>query len=524
MLVATKKNSNIFTESQKKGLWDQYNILRQPIFEEREHQEKCRNDRSSFQRDYARILYSSSFRKLQGKMQVLGVKSSAFYRNRLTHSLEVGQIATSIATILSRECELVMQKPFSELQYGHLAMGIRQTTKRMYEDDLKVIEAAALAHDIGHPAFGHKGERVLNELVEPFNMRFEGNAQNFRILRTLEKKNDDSEGLNLTYRTLLAINKYVNKATAEKSNKKFMYEEDYEALKTKIRENRKAKKRIGLKRTLDVQIIELADDIAYSVHDLEDGLKLRKFNIDDLLFQLRKNISDDRGEVSSFKHFQRIVTDLRENYDLENIPDIETRYKLFTTNLTSRLTDWFVNSLDYGPVTVLGRTANELTLKAGVMKFLKTLKDTVFEANIRDNEIQRYEITGEIVLKSLFLAYTHPDNNKDGKLLPTNFRPRLNKLIAQAGKEVQEAVYWLEIVKNSIDYMAGMMDAYAVEEYERLFHKDFNDISINELDEVNWLVKERSEELNQKFKILHLYRKQFPKGNDEENDSTEDGR
>ena len=113
-----------------------------------------------------------------------------FTGNRLTHSLEVAQIATSIAFLLSKNCKCKLGE-------------------EIYKDDIYVLEAAALAHDIGHPAFGHKGERVLDEIAKTIDKRFEGNAQNFRVLRNLEDKGNEWKGLNLTYRTLLAINKYT---------------------------------------------------------------------------------------------------------------------------------------------------------------------------------------------------------------------------------------------------------------------------------------------------------------------------
>jgi len=111
--------------------------------------------RNDYMRDYARILYSSSFRRLQGKMQLLGVDSTHFHRNRLTHSLEVAQIARTIGENL--------------------------------EINPVVCESASLAHDIGNPPFGHHGEEVLNELGEEYGCGFEGNAQTFRILHRLEK-------------------------------------------------------------------------------------------------------------------------------------------------------------------------------------------------------------------------------------------------------------------------------------------------------------------------------------------------
>jgi len=111
-------------------------------------------------------------------MQILGTEPTAFYRNRLTHSLEVSQIAHSIAVNLRKQCDI-------------------------YKDYLFVIDAAALAHDIGHPAFGHKGERVLDNLSKNIGKRFEGNAQNIKVLRKLEKKKPTITGLNLKLFKLL---------------------------------------------------------------------------------------------------------------------------------------------------------------------------------------------------------------------------------------------------------------------------------------------------------------------------------
>ncbi|EGZ7921383.1 dNTP triphosphohydrolase, partial [Escherichia coli] len=131
----------------------------------REHAQSSEDTRkrNEFERDYARILYSSSFRRLQGKMQLFEVDPQKFNRNRLTHSLEVAQIARSIA---------------SELELEHPV----------------VAELAALAHDIGNPPFGHSGEKKLNDIANDFG-GYEGNAQALRILRSLEIKHPNCPGL-----------------------------------------------------------------------------------------------------------------------------------------------------------------------------------------------------------------------------------------------------------------------------------------------------------------------------------------
>ncbi|WP_409264864.1 dGTP triphosphohydrolase [Morganella morganii] len=147
----------MYADSIKKFAQEQEVKLIESLGDNREHiglpPEK--RERNAYQRDYARILYSSSFRRLQGKMQLFEVDPEKFNRNRLTHSLEVAQIARSIASDL-------------ELKYP------------------VVVELAALAHDIGNPPFGHSGEKLLNKLSENIG-GYEGNAQALRILRTLEK-------------------------------------------------------------------------------------------------------------------------------------------------------------------------------------------------------------------------------------------------------------------------------------------------------------------------------------------------
>jgi dGTPase len=124
------------------------------------HDEEEKENRDPLRRDYGRVLYSSSFRRLQGKMQLLGIHHACFFRNRLTHSLEAAQIAREVASQL----------------------GLRSTI---------VAEACTLAHDLGNPPFGHSGEIVLNDLAKSIG-GFEGNAQTFRILHHLEKRHYDS--------------------------------------------------------------------------------------------------------------------------------------------------------------------------------------------------------------------------------------------------------------------------------------------------------------------------------------------
>ena len=152
--------------------------------------------------DYSRVLYASSCRRLQGKMQLLVPKSQVFYRNRLTHSHEVDQFAKTIA-------------------------------KRLKLKDTVTVQTCSLAHDIGNPPFGHAGEIFLSKVCD--TNPYEGNAQTFRILNSLEERHHDFNGLNLTIRTMLGVVKYFNPESEissdtgggkiETPNKKFLYNE-----------------------------------------------------------------------------------------------------------------------------------------------------------------------------------------------------------------------------------------------------------------------------------------------------------
>lgn len=451
-------------QKQQKEIVRQYELLLQDPLTDREHSDEEYSSRNPFQRDYSRILYSPSFRRLQGKMQIVGIKSSSFFRNRLTHSLEVSQIATSIARLLSISCNPEL---FSVYKV------------RMYDDDIHLIEAAALAHDIGHPAFGHKGERVLNELGKAHDIRFEGNAHNFRILRKLEKKEPKVSGLNLTPRTLLAINKYMVKE--DKETKKFMFAEDH----IYLQDIRNKVEGLEKTRTLDVQIIELADDIAYAVHDLEDGLMLRNFTIDEILFGLQKK------SLEAYDLFLKFVDEAKNYSQDEKVKNVQEFSKIFRMSLTSQLTHTFINDITIDKVDpeeakTHGTPTDVMELTLGKYKsLLNNLKDVVFECTTRRNDVRLYELRGEIVLKNLYYIYTNLDTNLDGMLMPPYFRPE--RLLKDIKKEDKEGFkeYHHELAQNAIDYIAGMMDTFAIEEFERLTHKKFNEINLEDLDEIN---------------------------------------
>ncbi|HEY8119273.1 MAG TPA: dNTP triphosphohydrolase, partial [Methylophilaceae bacterium] len=251
-------------------------------------------------------MHSPAYRRLQGKTQLFPGIESDFFRNRLTHSIEVAQIAKSIALRINA----------TDLP------GKRKTEKI----DLDLVSLAGMAHDLGHPPFGHNGEKALDYCMKDHG-GFEGNAQTLRILARLEKKGadiapfsgpghtDKRVGLNLTYRTLAAILKYdqvipiesKDRSNPDKICKGYYFSEValVETIKKKIIGRRVKPPKF---KTIECQIMDVADDIAYSTYDLEDALKAGFISPMEILADaanrpLMEKVVDELNKRSSGKEY-----------------------------------------------------------------------------------------------------------------------------------------------------------------------------------------------------------------------------
>lgn len=478
--------------------------------------------RSDFYRDYARLIHSPAFRRLQGKTQLFPGHESDFFRNRLTHSMEVAQIGKAITNrinyLISRELDV--------------------ESKQFIDPDL--VQMACLAHDLGHPPFGHQGEEQLDELMLEAG-GFEGNAQTLRILSVLEKKakgihsddvgfaNDKDErlGLNLTYRSLASVLKYhycipihFKQREVDVENKKnptgkikppkgFYHTE--EALVRSIIDNVVGKGYSGAFKTVEMQIMDIADDIAYSTYDFEDSLKGGFIHLFDL-------IGSDRGlfakiaETTSAKLNQRFtekdVADVVLELFDDLIPDFNMQANLSKSNMhslidqvhgpttisaiyhqmtkpysqngyyraemTSRLVDKFIRSVN---ITInkehpaLSKVfMDESCIEPDhqmrrVPLKVEVLKRFTYEFQISSNKLKIVEYRGKEIVKEIFNAIWNNQGKNGFDFLPYDF----NQVCINIQKmNSSDAIKERLKMRTVCDFVASMTDRYAIEYYGRL--------------------------------------------------------
>jgi len=352
----------------------------------RKYKENENEYRTVYQRDRDRIIHSTAFRRLEYKTQVFVNHEADYYRTRLTHSIEVAQIARTMARAL-----------------------------KLNED---LTEAIALAHDIGHTPFGHSGEEALHNIMVDKG-GFEHNRQGLRVVDYLENNYFTFPGLNLTYEVREGIIKHkTSYDNPQKSDGEFSDDENP---------------------TLEARIVNLADEIAYNNHDLDDGLKGGFITIE----QLYEN-------VNMFKEYWDY---LKNKYG--NNSDELLLKKLIRNLIGKQITD-VIEQTDKNIEKMGIGSFDDVRKQSGIVSFSsemeekhKELKEFLYKNLYKHYKVVKMSNRAKRFVKSLFNAYLEDINQ-----LPDQFKSRIKK------DGIERAI---------CDYIAGMTDRYAQDEYARLF-------------------------------------------------------
>ena len=352
----------------------------------RQHEEEEHLYRTRFQRDRDRIIHTSAFRRLEYKTQVFVYHEGDYYRTRLTHSLEVAQIARSICKSL-----------------------------QLNED---LTEAVALSHDLGHPPFGHTGQNVLNRLMKEHG-GFEHNRQSLRIVKLLEKRYPDFDGLNLTWEVMEGISKH-----SQDSDNPITSEDTIRFP------------------SLEAQVADFADGIAYNAHDLDDGITSELLD----LSQLRQVALWKENE----KRFDEQYTGL--DFRLK-------KYQVVRSIINELISDFrqaTLNNLEHHRVSTVDEVRHSpiriAAFGTAVAEKNKELKQFLHKNMYSHRKVLRMEFKAELTLEGLFKAY-----RKMPGLLP---------------ERVQKNSQWGSLERRICDYVSGMTDRYAINEHKNLYSAD----------------------------------------------------
>jgi dGTPase len=354
----------------------------------RRHPEPFKDARPGFERDRDRIIHCAAFRLLEYKTQVFVNHEGDYYRTRLTHSLEVAQIARGIARRL-----------------------------RLNED---LTEALALAHDLGHTPFGHSGEEVLNRLMGGYG-GFEHNLQSLRIVETLEERYPSFNGLNLCWETREGIIKHSSDYDRPGPGG---VASEYDP---------------GFRPALEAQIIDLADEIAYNNHDIDDGLKAGYIAAEELgTLEIWRETWDRVGEKFPGLSEKRRIYQTISHLIGALIDDVVS----FTGEQLQREKIETLDSVRRHPVRLVGFSPE-------ILRRNRELKRFLFHRLYRHYKVERMRVKAERLLTQLFESY-----HANPTLLPWECREKFE-------------IHGHERV--ICDYIAGMTDRYAMDEYKRLF-------------------------------------------------------
>ena len=352
--------------------------------------------RSEFQRDRDRIIHSAAFRRLEYKTQVFVNHEGDLFRTRLTHSIEVAQIARSIARAL------------------HL------------NEDLT--EAIALAHDLGHTPFGHAGQDALNDCMRDHG-GFEHNLQSLRVVDELEERYAEFPGLNLTFETREGILKHCSRRNAEALGE----------LGRRFLDRRQP--------SLEAQLTNLGDEIAYNSHDVDDGLRSGLIAVDDLadIALFREQYETVRTKYPALAPRRTIHEVVRRLINCQVLDLVETS----NNNLRQAA------PADIDAVRALDRPL--ISFSESMREQNQELKQFLRNNLYRHYRVHRMTSKAARTITALFQAFID-----DPRLMPDEVRQKTRELEEITGMEGR--------ARSVADYIAGMTDRYAIAEYERVFN------------------------------------------------------
>jgi dGTPase len=372
------------------------------------HPEPASKSRSAFRRDCDRIIHATAFRRLKHKTQVFVFDEGDHYRTRLTHTLEVAQIARALARRL-----------------------------RLDED---LAEALALAHDLGHPPFGHAGERALDDCMSAFG-GFDHNAQTLRVVTTLERRYPDFDGLNLTWETLEGLVKHNGPLTDRDGAPLARYRRH--GIPAPILEySRLQDLQLWSLAGAEAQVAAVADDIAYDAHDIDDGLRAKLFALD---------------ELASVPLPGRIVGDIRAGYprlDRDRLVHELVR-QLIGLLIDDVVAETGRRLAKLGPRSaddVRGAAAPVGGFSSAVGEEDRAIKSFLEGRMYRHTRVIKVMDQAAGVVRDLFARYS--DRSQD---LPADWSESLTGLDEAAR------------ARHIADFIAGMTDRYALAEHARLF-------------------------------------------------------
>ena len=352
--------------------------------------------RTPFQRDRDRIIHASAFRRLKHKTQVFIEHEGDYFRTRLTHSIEVAQVARTVAGALGLNTELT--------------------------------EAVALAHDLGHPPFGHTGEEALDALMAPYG-GFDHNAQAIRIVTALERHYAEWDGLNLTWETLEGIAKHNGPVTGNVPYALAAYVARHDL-------------ELHTHASAEAQVAALADDIAYSHHDLHDGLRAELFSTDELagLPVLRDCFAVVDRRYPGLNYYRRRHEALRRFFGIL-VEDVIAVARRELAALDPRSVDDI-------------RHAGRMIIRFSPVLWddLKVIRTFLFHRMYRAPTVVEMRRDVTAVVRALFALFMAEPGE-----LPKQWR-----------KDVAEAETEEDLARIVADYIAGMTDRFAIQEHARL--------------------------------------------------------